>query len=122
MAVLTSGQRSFLENTVINARKHAEIGARNALKALAVDHPEPFAHMEAGQRSLRNRLRHKARLLGDAVLERGEHQIDRLSYELAYEYWHQMLFAKFLEANGLLMHTSGVSVSMEDCEELAHEE
>ncbi len=78
--------------------------------------------MDAEQRSLRNRLRHKARLLGDAVLDKGEHQIDHLAYELAYEYWHQMLFAKFLEANGLLMHTSGVAVSMEDCEELAREE
>ncbi|GEO03356.1 hypothetical protein AAE02nite_10200 [Adhaeribacter aerolatus] len=78
--------------------------------------------MDAEQRSLRNRLRHKARLLGDAVLDKGEHQIGHLAYELAYEYWHQMLFAKFLEANGLLMHTSGVAVSMEDCEELAREE
>jgi hypothetical protein len=122
MAVLTSVQRSFLETTVTNARKYAETGAYNALQALAVNNPEPFAHMDASLRSLRNRLRHKARLLGDVVLERGEHQIDHLAYELAYEYWHQMLFAKYLEANDLLIHTSGVSVSMADCEELAADE
>ncbi|NMB70662.1 MAG: N-6 DNA methylase, partial [Bacteroidales bacterium] len=45
-----------------------------------------------------------------------------LTYELAYEYWHKMLFAKFLEANGLLMHPDGVAVTMEECEELAKEE
>jgi len=33
-----------------------------------------------------------------------------------------MLFAKFLEANGLLMHPDGVAVTLEDCEELSEEE
>src|SRR5690606_20563978 len=51
------------------------------------------------------------------------HTIGKLAYELAYEYWHQMLFAKFLEANGLLMHPEhGISVSLEEWEELAQEE
>jgi hypothetical protein len=49
----------------------------------------------------------------------GAQQIDHLAYELAYETWHKMLFAKFLEANDLLMHPSGVAVTMDDCEELA---
>jgi hypothetical protein len=53
---------------------------------------------------------------------KGAQKIDHLGYELAYETWHKMLFAKFLEANGLLMHTDGVAVTMEDCEELAKEE
>lgn len=122
MAVLTTQQRNTLESAVTKARKLAETGARNALFSLAVDNPEPFQHMSAEQRALRNRLRNKARLLGDELPASGHQQIDRLSYELAYENWHKMLFAKFLESNELLMHTSGVAVSMDECEELAKEE
>ncbi len=122
MPVLTSQQRGTLETAVKQARKLAETGARNALHSLAVDHPEPFSHMSPDQRALRNRLRHKARLLGDDLPSTGNQQIDRLGYELAYENWHKMLFAKFLESNGLLMHPSGVAIMMEECEELAREE
>ena len=123
MAVLTPQQRNRLESAVKQARKISEIGAFNALKAMAVNNPEPFAHMTTEQRSLRNNLRSKARLLGDELPANGAQRIDNLSYELAYETWHKMLFAKFLEANDLLIHTaSGVAVSMEDCEELAEAE
>jgi hypothetical protein len=123
MAVLTPQQRNTLESAVKQARKLSELGAFNALKAMAVNHPEPFAHMSAEQRALRNSLRSKARLLGDELPANGAQRIDNLSYELAYETWHKMLFAKFLEANDLLIHTSSrVSVSMEDCEELAADE
>ncbi len=122
MPVLTTTQRAALEKTVIAARRHAETGARNALRALAVDQPEPYAHTTPDQRALRNRLRAKARLLGDALQASGRQDIDLLAYELAYEYWHRMLFAKFLEANHLLMHSSGVAVTMDECAELAPEE
>ena len=123
MAVLTPHQRNTLESAVKQARKIAEVGAFNALKAMAVNHPEPFTHMSAEQRTLRNSLRSKARLLGDDLPANGAQRIDNLSYELAYETWHKMLFAKFLEANDLLIHTaSGVAISMEDCEELASDE
>jgi hypothetical protein len=123
MAVLTPQQRNTLESAVKQARELSELGAFNALKAMAVNHPEPFAHMSAEQRALRNSLRSKARLLGDELPANGAQRIDNLCYELAYETWHKMLFAKFLEANDLLIHTSsGVSVSMEDCEELAADE
>ena len=122
MAVLTTQQRNTLESAIKLARKVAELGAFNALHGMAVDHPEPFAHMLTEQRNLRNSLRSKARLLGDALLGSGAQKIDHLSYELAYETWHKMLFAKFLEANGLLMHTNGVAITLEDCEELANEE
>lgn len=122
MPVLTSQQRSKLEAAVKQARKFAETGAYEALRSLAVDHPEPFVHMDSDQRSLRNILRSKARLLGDELMATGEQKIDHLTYELGYETWHKMLFAKFLEANGLLMHPDGVAVTLEDCEELSREE
>ncbi|MEY5049168.1 MAG: hypothetical protein RLZZ175_2527 [Bacteroidota bacterium] len=122
MAVLTPQQRNTLETAVKQARRVAEIGAFNALHGMAVDHPEPFAHMTNEQRNLRNSLRSKASLLGDALPSSAAQKIDHLSYELAYETWHKMLFAKFLEANEMLMHTDGVPVTMEECEELAKEE
>jgi hypothetical protein len=121
MAVLTSIQRGALEKVVIKARKLAETGANNALKALAVHEAEPYAHMNAEDRKLRNLLRSKGRLLGDELKD-GKQSIHKIAYELAYEYWHKMLFAAFLEANNLLMHSSGVAVSFEDVEELAPEE
>ena len=122
MAILTKQQRNALESAVKQARRVSEKGALNALRAIAVDNPEPFPHMNPEQRGLRNRLRSKARLLGDELLSSGHQQINNLAYELAYEYWHKMLFAKFLEANGLLMHPDGVSVTLEECEELAKAE
>jgi hypothetical protein len=45
MAVLTPQQRNKLETAVKNARKLSETGAFNALHSMAVDYPEPFAHM-----------------------------------------------------------------------------
>lgn len=123
MPVLNSSQRNQLEKAVIKARTLSLRGAYNSLKAFAVDHKEPYSHMSAEERKLRNQLRSKARLLGDQTTADGGHTIDKLAYELAYEYWHQMLFAKFLEANGLLMHPEhGISISLEECEELGHEE
>ncbi|UOQ50683.1 BREX-1 system adenine-specific DNA-methyltransferase PglX [Hymenobacter cellulosivorans] len=121
MSVLTAPQRGTLENTVIKARKVAETGARNALAALAVDQAEPFGHLDAGGRELRVRLRAKGRLLGDARATDGRQPLDYLSTELAYEYWHRMLFARFLEANHLLMY-DGVSVTLEDVAELGPED
>lgn len=122
MAVLTPQQRNTLESAVKNARKSSEQGAFNALHSLGVDNTEPFAHLTPEERTLRNRLRNKGRLLGDELPATGTQRISHLSYELAYETWHKMLFAKFLEANDLLMHPDGVAVTLEDCEELAREE
>jgi hypothetical protein len=122
MAVLTTQQRNTLEAAVKNARNFSEKGAYNALKNLAVHSKEAYAHMDAEQKTLRNSLRAKARLLGDKLEANGEQQIHKLAYELAYETWHKMLFAKFLEVNNLLMHPDGVSVSFHDIEELFLEE
>ncbi len=122
MPVLSPQQRTTLEKAVKEARKASEIGAFNALQASAVNNAEPFAHMTPEQRTLRNALRSKARLLGDDRESNGTQQISNLAYELAYETWHKMLFATFLEANDLLMHHSGIAVTFADCEELAKEE
>ena len=123
MAVLTVEQRNILEKVVIKARNTAEEGAVNSLKNLAVDQPEPFPHQTPEQRALRNNLLAMARLLGDIKLPNGGHEIQNLAYELAYEYWHKILFARFLEANNLLIHPEEeVSVTLEEIEELATEE
>lgn len=123
MAVLNSSQRNTLEKAVLAARRASEQGAINALKAFAVHHHEPYAHMSGEDRALRNHLRSKARLLGDHTTKDGGHTINKLAYELAYEYWHRMLFARFLEANDLLIHPEHeMAVSLEECEELSTEE
>ena len=127
MTPLAKPLRSRLESAVTDARRKAEAAARGALERLAVDRPEPFGHMAVEARELRVRLRARARQLGDVLLprtdERGRnHQIDHLVREAAYEWWHRMLFARFLAENHLLMHPSGVAVSLEECKELASEE
>ena len=122
MPVLTPQQRSTLEKTIVLARKQSESGARNALNSLAVNQPEPFLHLSPDQQNLRIQLRSKGQLLGDDLTTGGNQEIGHLAYELAYEYWHKMLFAKFLEANNLLIHPDGVPVTLDDCEELSSDE
>lgn len=98
MAVLTPQQRNTLESAVKNARTAAEQGAFNALHSLGIDNTEPFSlQLSAEERTLRNRLRSKGRLLGDDLTASGTQNMSHLCYELAYETWHKMLFAKFLK-------------------------
>jgi hypothetical protein len=126
MPALASDLRRQLENVIADvregAREKAEAAARAALKRLAVDAPKPFDHFSAEQRELRNRLRARARQAGDLRRPNGEQEIDQLTQELAYEYWHRMLFARFLAENHLLMHPDGVAVSLAECDELAKHE
>lgn len=72
------------------------------------------------ERRLRRALRAKARQLGTDP----ERELRPLIEDCAYEQWHRMLFARFLAENGLLMHPDyeGVSVTLEECAELAREE
>ncbi len=115
--------RKRLENAVLDARGIAETGARAALERLAIGAAESFKEMLADERSLRNRLRAHGRQLGDVLDGKtGAQTIDKLTAELAYGYWHRMLFARFLAENNLLMHPEGVAVTLEECEELAAEE
>lgn len=127
MPALASDLRKTLEATVVKARDLAERGARDALTALALGASEPFASMSEEERKLRNRLRARGRQLGDQRdPQKGSQSIERLVREMAYEHWHRMLFARFLAENQLLIGTvepsSGVSISLDECEELATEE
>ena len=124
MPALASDLRKTLENTVVKARDKAEGGARDALTALAVGASEPFGSMSEEERKLRNRLRARGRQLGDQRdAQKGKQSIERLVREMAYEHWHRMLFARFLAENQLLIEpSSGVSISLDECEQLAAEE
>jgi hypothetical protein len=119
MPALASELRTRLERTIVQARAAAESGARAALDALGAKRNEPFPKMNPETRRLRNALRARARQLGNGVQADG---FEPLIEEVAYEQWHRMLFARFLAENSLLMHPSGVSVTLAECAELAPEE
>lgn len=123
MASLDRTLRRDLENTVKQARRVAEAGARKALEQLAVHYHEPWSSMSPEQRRLRNRLRAHGRQLGDRRdTQRGTQAIDRLVGECAYENWHRMLFARFLAENDLLIEPeTGVAITLGECQELARE-
>ena len=76
MEALSTEYRMQLERTVVEARNVAEAGTRVALEGLAVQHHEPYGHMDGVQRTLRRRLRAHARQLGDRPerLVVGDHQ------------------------------------------------
>ncbi len=123
MPTLADELRSRLERVVIDARDVAEVGARAALEALAVHYYEPYPHMKAAQRELRNHLRARARQLGDRRDGSGRIAIDHLLVECAYEHWHRMLFARFLAENDLLIEPDyNTAVSLTEAEELAKDE
>lgn len=124
MTSLASNLRSKLEKVVVDARDIAELGAKEAIEALAVHYHEPYGHMSPEDRALRSRLRAHARQLGDRKDPKtGGQKIDHLVTECAYEHWHRMLFARFLAENHLLIEPeSGVAISLEECEEIAKEE
>lgn len=123
MTTLTRELRRSLENTVREARRTAEAGARKVIEQLAVHHHEPWPSMTPAQRELRNRLRAHGRQLGDRRDEqRGLQAIDRLTAECAYEHWHRLLFARFLAETELLIEPqSGIAISLSECEELARD-
>lgn len=119
MPALDSKLRSQLDDVCQKARELAVTYARSALQKRAVDAAKPLSHFGPKDKDLRNRLRARGRQVGDVRNADDTQSIDQLSQELAYEYWHRMLFARFLAENHLLMHPDGVAVSLEECEELA---
>lgn len=122
MHPLSKPLRTRLENTVRAARDVAETAARNALEHLGVGESSAPAHLTEEQRELRRRLRLHGRQLGDIKHKDERQDIRHLVWEVAYEHWHRMLFARFLAENHLLMHPDGVAVSLADCDELAKDE
>ena len=119
MPALDSKLRSQLDDVCQKARDLAVAYSQSALQKLAVDAAEPLSHFGPKDKELRNRLRARGRQVGDVRNADGTQSIDQLAQELAYEFWHRMLFARFLAENNLLMHPDGVAVSLEECEELA---
>ncbi|WP_291982548.1 SAM-dependent DNA methyltransferase [Candidatus Accumulibacter sp. ACC005] len=121
MSSLPTPLRRQLESAIKQAHKIAESGARHALEALAVHEPDPYRHMNEAQRGLRRQLRAQAKQLGDGESQtrRGVYEIKHLAEKLAYDQWHRLLFARYLLENDLLISPDhGVSVSLNDCEEL----
>jgi hypothetical protein len=122
MSTLSTELRNKLERTCIVARNLAEQAAKDALQSLAVAHHEAYGHMAPEQRTLRNKLRARARQLGDTQDAKGQLSIEHIAQECGYEHWHRMLFARFLAENNLLIEPEmGVAVSLEEVKELAKE-
>jgi len=113
MTTLHSDQRKLLEKAVENGRDAAEKAADAALRTLAVPAEDPFAGMSVEDRQLRRLLRADIKRLGS---------YGALVAEIAYAQWHRMLFARFLAENDLLMHPTGVPMTLAECGEMADTE
>ena len=118
---LAKPQRSQLEATVKSARDVAEKGAQAALSQLAVGEAKAPDYLTEEFKALRRRLRAHGRALGDKKANDDTQGVQHLVWEVAYEHWHRMLFARFLAENGLLLWEPGAAVSLDDCEALVQE-
>lgn len=118
---LSKLQRTQLENTVKAAREVAEKGARAALAQLAVAEARTPDYLSEPLKALRRRLRAHGRALGDVKASDNTQAVQQLVWEVAYEHWHRMLFARFLAENGLLLWEPGAAVSLDDCEALVQD-
>lgn len=124
MTTLSPELRKQLERAVVRARVVAEVGAVGVVSRLGVGVRDAPPYLDEGERALRVALRARGRQLGDGLDHAGESDV-RVSCrllvgEVAFEQWHRLLFARFLEANGLLVHPQHkVAVSLGECEELA---
>lgn len=114
--------RSQLESAVLTAREITETACREEIERLGIGDASVPAFLNEAQRKLRNRLRAHARQLGDKLHANGEQGTGHLQAEMAYEQWHRMLFARFLEQNNLLMYDAHTPVTLDECAELADEE
>lgn len=118
--VLNADQRRHLDTAVQRARTAAEQAAADALGALAVAEPTRPSYLKDDDNSLRLALREKARQLGDETAGTSA-DLTNLKRDVAYEQWHRLLFARFLEVNGLLRHPEfrDTSLTLDDCVDLA---
>lgn len=118
---LAKPQRTQLENTVKAARDVAETAAQASLDQLGVGESRAPGYLNDEQKALRRRLRTHGRAVGDLKADDDSQGLQHLIWEVAYEHWHRMLFARFLAENGLLLWEPGAAVSLDDCEALAQE-
>jgi len=118
---LDKSLRSRLEKVVVQARDIAEQAATQALERLGVGDAKPADYLSEDQRRLRTRLRAHGRQLGDKKTANGQQTISKLITEVAYEHWHRMLFARFLEQNNLLMYDEHTPLTLAECGELVQD-
>ncbi|NYA44683.1 SAM-dependent DNA methyltransferase [Serratia fonticola] len=114
--------RNQLESTVLTAREVVETACHEEIERLGIGDTNAPTFLNEAQRKLRNRLRAHARQLGDNLADNGAQETEHLLAEMAYEQWHRMLFARFLEQNNLLMYDPHTSVTLDECAELLEEE
>ncbi|MFT5716609.1 MAG: hypothetical protein ACI9T7_000787 [Oleiphilaceae bacterium] len=117
---LDKALRKKLETTVEKAREVVEAAVIDALTRLGVADAQAPSYLSDDERKLRNTLRAHARQLGDKLVD-SEQETESLVNEMAYEHWHRMLFARYLEKNNLLIY-EGTPVTLDECNELAEEE
>jgi hypothetical protein len=117
---LDKALRKKLETTVEKAREVVEAAVTDALTRVGVADAQAPSYLSDDERKLRNTLRAHARQLGDKLVG-SEQETESLVNEMAYEHWHRMLFARYLEQNNLLMY-EGTPVTLDECNELAEEE
>lgn len=118
---LDKALRRALETTIVKARDIAEQAATQAVKRLGVGDTKPADYLNDEQRKLRIRLRAHSRQLGDNKDANGQQSIRKLVTEVAYEHWHRMLFARFLEQNNLLMYDEHTQLTLAECNELVQD-
>jgi hypothetical protein len=115
---LTKPLRTHLENTIKAARIVAEDAGNAALMQLSVNEAKAPDYLTSDQKVLRRKLRSHGRALGDLKHIDETQELQHLIWEVAYEHWHRMLFARFLAENNLLMWEPGAAVSLDDCRDM----
>ena len=118
---LDKALRRALEATVVKARDIAELAASQAITRLSVGEAKAADYLCDEQRQLRTRLRAHGRQLGDSKQANGQQSLNKLITEVAYEHWHRMLFARFLEQNSLLMYDEHTPLTLSECSELVQD-
>lgn len=121
--------RGKLEKTVEKARDIVEVAVTEALTRLGISEGSAPSYLSEAERKLRTRLRAHGRQLGDvlhkettSLVKANDQETELLINEMAYEQWHRMLFARFLEQSNLLMYEPGTPVTLDECSELAEDE
>jgi len=117
-APLPKPLRTQLENTVKAARDVAEKAGKAALAQLAVTEAKVPDYLDEPQRVLRRKLRSHARAISASSSQNNSVELQALVWEVAYEHWHRMLFARFLAENNLLMWEPGAAVALDDCRDM----